>query len=182
MPESVSSKTPDGFPVKCSICGATVVIHVSALFDDGCCPQCGVLLSSHMIRLIPDLAFLSDQCVFPVPNAMSGWEVLDRLCSCMFSDLKTPPHVGERIKADLRSRIAAGSCLIMPDVACVATVDSNLPEFIGGCARTQPMTTFGVFSNEGFEFLFLLLGPPRESGRILRVPDQVCRVFRRIQN
>ena len=40
----ISSRTPDGRPNRCPVCGANVWIEPSAVFGDAPCPQCGCLL------------------------------------------------------------------------------------------------------------------------------------------
>jgi acyl carrier protein len=41
---TISSRTPEGQPNHCPICGADVCIEPSPLFGDATCPQCGSLL------------------------------------------------------------------------------------------------------------------------------------------
>jgi len=40
----VSSRTPEGQPNRCPICGAEVRIEPSVVFGDAPCPHCGALL------------------------------------------------------------------------------------------------------------------------------------------
>ncbi|HUT93197.1 MAG TPA: phosphopantetheine-binding protein [Thermoguttaceae bacterium] len=40
----ISSRTPEGTPNRCPICGADVKIEPSVLFGDAPCPHCGHLL------------------------------------------------------------------------------------------------------------------------------------------
>ena len=40
----VSSRTPEGRPHRCPVCGAEVRIEPSVLFGDAPCPRCGSLL------------------------------------------------------------------------------------------------------------------------------------------
>jgi acyl carrier protein len=40
----ISSRTPEGRPIRCPFCGRQVVIEPSALFGDATCPHCGHLL------------------------------------------------------------------------------------------------------------------------------------------
>ena len=40
----ISSRTPEGQPIRCPLCGKQVVIEPSALFGDATCPHCGQLL------------------------------------------------------------------------------------------------------------------------------------------
>src|SRR5262245_21395888 len=41
---TVSSRTPEGDPYHCSVCGEIVVTDASDPLGDACCPQCGSLL------------------------------------------------------------------------------------------------------------------------------------------
>jgi acyl carrier protein len=41
---TISSRTPDGSPGRCPICGQMVLIEVSGAFGDAPCPHCGCLL------------------------------------------------------------------------------------------------------------------------------------------
>ena len=49
----ISSRTPEGQPIRCPLCGKQVVIEPSALFGDATCPHCGQLL--WFIRLSDEL-------------------------------------------------------------------------------------------------------------------------------
>lgn len=41
---TVPSRTPEGFPSHCPLCGADVAIEFSEPAGDACCPSCGCLL------------------------------------------------------------------------------------------------------------------------------------------
>lgn len=41
---TVSSRTPEGLPSHCPLCGANVAIEYSSPARDACCPSCGCLL------------------------------------------------------------------------------------------------------------------------------------------
>ena len=40
----VSSRTPEGYPHRCPICGQTAYVEPSSPGGDSCCPRCGELL------------------------------------------------------------------------------------------------------------------------------------------
>lgn len=44
MPETISSRTPDGRPNRCPVCDCELCIEPSQPAGDAPCPQCGVLL------------------------------------------------------------------------------------------------------------------------------------------
>ena len=41
---SISSRTPEGFPAQCPVCGAQTNLEFSVSCDDAPCPECGQLL------------------------------------------------------------------------------------------------------------------------------------------
>lgn len=41
---TISSRTPEGAPHRCPVCGQTAAIETSYPNDDSCCPACGHLL------------------------------------------------------------------------------------------------------------------------------------------
>ena len=49
----ISSRTPEGQPSRCPLCGKQVVIEPSVMFGDATCPNCGHLL--WFIRLSDEL-------------------------------------------------------------------------------------------------------------------------------
>lgn len=51
---TVSSRTPEGLPSHCPLCGASANIEFSDLPGDACCPNCGCLLwaSAQLIETV----------------------------------------------------------------------------------------------------------------------------------
>jgi acyl carrier protein len=54
--ETISSRTPEGFPSECPLCGARVNLEFSDPGKDATCPQCGCLVSfsANVMRRIQD--------------------------------------------------------------------------------------------------------------------------------
>ena len=48
---TISSRTPEGFPHRCPVCGKACVVEPSSPGGDSCCPSCGHLLSWFRDRL-----------------------------------------------------------------------------------------------------------------------------------
>ena len=40
----ISSRTPEGSPTSCPLCGASVIVEPSLFFGDATCPLCGQIL------------------------------------------------------------------------------------------------------------------------------------------
>jgi acyl carrier protein len=76
MSPTVSSRTPEGSPNYCPVCGNTVCVEPSELWGDAPCPNCGHLLF---------FAKLGDGLkVFPLPEAQNVKErVIGRLAKIL---------------------------------------------------------------------------------------------------
>jgi hypothetical protein len=72
----ISSRTPEGLPADCPICGSHVVIEPSIFFGDATCPHCGTLL---WLLRVP-----GEQIVF---DHRSSRTVRDRLISLLAEQL-----------------------------------------------------------------------------------------------
>jgi acyl carrier protein len=70
---TVSSRTPEGWPNRCFICGADFFLEPSTTTDDAPCPQCGQLVWWFRDRLQVE-AFLSE---FDLDRPIADLESLD---------------------------------------------------------------------------------------------------------
>ena len=55
FPVNISSRTPEGVPLRCEICGALAVVETSLESGDATCPACGLLLWRVRNRLATEL-------------------------------------------------------------------------------------------------------------------------------
>ena len=58
---SISSRTPEGQPLKCPLCGKQAAMEVSPVTGDVTCPTCGQLLWEHRDLVIGWRAFVAKQ-------------------------------------------------------------------------------------------------------------------------
>lgn len=82
MPEAISSRTPEGQPNRCPVCGGEVCIEPSAPHGDAPCPKCGVLL--WFFRL-------SDDCYWYEASRVQS--ILERLAGFFRDKLGLAPSV-----------------------------------------------------------------------------------------
>lgn len=57
---TISSRTPEGQPLHCDVCGAMVVVEISPGSGDATCPACGQLLWRVRNRLATELNLSED--------------------------------------------------------------------------------------------------------------------------
>ena len=58
---TISSRTPEGFPVRCPLCGAETQLEFSQPGGEATCPACGVLLAKSAQLLAKLQKFLGEQ-------------------------------------------------------------------------------------------------------------------------
>jgi acyl carrier protein len=61
---SISSRTPEGVPHRCPVCGKTCAVEPSYPGGDACCPRCGQLLWWFRDRLSRDTRFAPERITF----------------------------------------------------------------------------------------------------------------------
>jgi acyl carrier protein len=57
---TISTRTPEGQPLHCDVCGAMVVVEISPGSGDATCPACGQLLWRVQNRLATELNLSDD--------------------------------------------------------------------------------------------------------------------------
>lgn len=57
---TISSRTPEGQPLRCDVCGAMAVVETSLDLGDATCPACGNLLWRLRLRFASEFGVSSD--------------------------------------------------------------------------------------------------------------------------
>ena len=104
MAAVISSRTPEGLPSRCLVCGAETNIEFSVLSDDATCPNCGCLLwySARTLELICEQLGVSPENIRPETTFRElGADSLDTVEMVMELeeefDLTIPDAVAEKI-------------------------------------------------------------------------------------
>jgi acyl carrier protein len=106
---TVSSRTPEGFPSHCPLCGAATNLEFSQPSGDAPCPNCGhllwrsaELLSSFQRQLSDYIGVASDNITPSTPFAELGADSLDTVELVMELeeefDISIPDDVAERLR------------------------------------------------------------------------------------
>ena len=72
---NISSRTPDGFPCRCPVCGTRFAAELSVGFYDVSCPSCGYLVVSELKRA---LDALGSEVSHQTPMPIAGEAFTDR--------------------------------------------------------------------------------------------------------
>jgi hypothetical protein len=73
---TISSRTPEGSPGKCPVCGEDVRLKASQPFGDAPCPHCGTLL--RFVHVRGDVRLLDDAAEQALRRKMRKW-IAERL-------------------------------------------------------------------------------------------------------
>jgi acyl carrier protein len=98
---TISSRTPEGEPQRCSVCGVVAAMEISSPLGDACCPACGSLFVWFRDRL--DAAELFDRALLlDAPLDELGVDSLDVVELVMELeeqfDVSIPDDQAERIQ------------------------------------------------------------------------------------
>jgi len=74
---TISSRTPEGTPHRCSICGKVVHTEPSPLLGDSCCPNCGQLLGWFQNQLAQSDSPDADPITPSTPFATQSLDVVE---------------------------------------------------------------------------------------------------------
>jgi acyl carrier protein len=101
---AISSRTPEGNPLACRICGKRAFIETSFPLDDATCPSCGSLLTWFRDRLGPEAPGVAPTSITPETSFANdlGADSLDAVELVMeleeAFDVQIPDDVAERLR------------------------------------------------------------------------------------
>ena len=172
-----SSRTPEGQPHQCPVCGKHLVIEPSLPLYDAPCPHCGCLL------WFPNFTeqgtvYGFRRLVIPDPSirtkAQAIAAILDRLVET--GELRAEHRQG--VYAAILKREALGSTAIGGDVAVPHAKYAGVPTLIGAVAEFPGGVDFESADGKTVHFVCLLVSPAHRPGEHLRVLAAVARRLR----
>jgi acyl carrier protein len=99
---TVSSRTPEGVPHRCEVCGKVSAVEPSYPGGDSCCPNCGQLLWWFRDRLSRDTGVARERITLSTSFNDIGEDSLDVVESIMELeeefDVTIPSDAADRIK------------------------------------------------------------------------------------
>ena len=182
---SISSRTPEGLPNRCPVCGVDLIIDPSIPPGDAPCPNCGSLLwfkaDQQQIRdpLAAELSFFDFKVVAPNLTTKNKSDALRlSIKNLVVTGQIESTSEGAIVNALLR-REELGSTGIGRGVAVPHATHPAIKHTIGVIARSDEGIDFGSADGEPVHTLVVLLSPPDRPGDHLRVLESVSRFLRR---
>jgi mannitol/fructose-specific phosphotransferase system IIA component (Ntr-type) len=172
-----SSRTPEGQPQQCPVCGNEVVIEPSRPPGDAPCPHCGCLIwfanaagAERDVRL--HSFSISDPLVQTKSQAIAI--ILDRLIRAGALEQQ---HRDEILAAILK-REELGSTGIGRGIAIPHARFPHVTCCVGALAKFSPAVDFESLDRKPVEQVFLFISPADRPGDHLRVLEAVSRRLR----
>ena len=170
-----SSRTPEGEPNECPVCGHSVQMEPSCSTGDAPCPYCGHLLWFTGATALERLDFIP-------PNAViRRMEVPDKLAaiSALANRLNATGHlpqdaIGAVISA-MAQREELGSTSIGGGLAIPHTKHPSIHRVIGAVGYSPSGIDFDSLDGQPVHTVVMLLSPPGKPGEHLRALEQISR-------
>jgi nitrogen PTS system EIIA component len=180
----ISTRTPDGLPNRCPICGKDVVINPSFPPGDAPCPHCGSLLwytlghSPILEPLIAQVGAVAFKAVLSDLKAMNKADAFRTLIKSLVvaGEIAIEDEAG--IVDALLQRERLGSTGIGRGVAVPHAKHPSVSRLIGVVARSQEGIDFDSQDGEPVHRLVLLLSPLDRPGEHLRALEKISRLLR----
>ena len=172
-----TSRTPEGQPIHCPVCGHLVVIEPSTPTREAACPSCGFLLWFPQIVGRDDpfgfhKLLISDHSIGTKRQAIVA--IVDRLVGCG----SLPNEHRQGVLAALLNREELGSTGIGRGIAIPHAKCPNLDKMVGAIAKFATGIDFDSLDGQPVHFVCLLISPADQPGDHLRVLQGVSRSLR----
>jgi len=179
---TISSRTPEGAPNRCPVCGNSIRIEPSIPPGDAPCPNCGSLLwfaksvlGDHIDVLFHD-AIVADLHATNKPDAIR--EIVSKLSALRAIDRE---HEDDIIQSLLK-REELGSTGIGNGFAVPHAKHSSVDRLIGAMAISRDGIEFNSLDDQPVHTIFLLVSPIDRPGDHLRALERISRHLRTQQS
>ena len=190
-----SSRTPEGKPNRCPLCGHEVVIEPSTPPGDATCPFCGSLLwfdreamsgsvdgkrdQSNPGREMRPLArcFSLDGKILDI-QATTKRDVIEEMVGALVSSGRLLSDQQESVVAAIMTREELGSTGIGRGVAIPHAKHVAVTECTGLIGQSKSGVDFAALGGEPVRLICLLISPPDRPGDHLRMLESVSRTLR----
>jgi nitrogen PTS system EIIA component len=168
-----SSRTPEGVPNRCPVCGSSIRIEPSDPPGDAPCPSCGSLLWFAQSVLGDDLAELVQDAIVPDLCATSRFDAIREIVSRLSALGAIDREHEEQIVQSLLKREALGSTAIGDGFAIPHAKHGSIDRLIGAMALSRDGVDFNSIDDRPVHTIFLLLSPIDRPGDHLRALERI---------
>jgi PTS system fructose-specific IIA component/PTS system nitrogen regulatory IIA component len=175
---TISSRTPEGVPNRCPVCGTAFVIEPSMPPGEAPCPHCGSLAWFGEMALQSEVGPLVCDAFLPELRATSKEEAVREIVTALASAGKIERADEEEIVAAIMRREELGSTGIGRGFAVPHAKLRSVPRVIGTLALSRRGLDFNSLDNRAVHVIFLFLSPADVPGEHLRALERVSRWLR----
>jgi nitrogen PTS system EIIA component len=172
-----SSRTPEGEPNRCPICGHVVAIELSRPPGDAPCPHCGHLLWFAGAPF-ENLEFIAPDAVIrrlEAPNKLGAITALaNRLCSTG----KLPHDALDSVITAMVRREELGSTGIGGGLAIPHTKHPSIASVVGAVGYSHRGIDFNSLDGQLVHTVVLLLSAPDKPGEYLKALERISKIHR----
>lgn len=175
---TISSRTPEGVPNRCPVCGHAFIIEPSTPPGDAPCPHCGSLAWFVERALQSEVGPLVCDAFLPELHATTKEEAVREIVAALASGGKIDRADEEEVVAAVLKREELGSTGIGRGFAVPHAKQRSVRRVVGTMALSRRGLDFNSLDNRPVHVIFLFLSPADAPGEHLRALERVSRWLR----
>ncbi|HVW38613.1 MAG TPA: PTS sugar transporter subunit IIA [Pirellulales bacterium] len=178
MDKTISSRTPEGAPNRCPVCGNSFCIQPSTPPGDAPCPHCGSLAWFGEVVLQSELRPLVCDTYLPELRATDQEQAIREIVAHLASAGKIERSDEEPLVAAILKREELGSTGIGRGFAVPHAKHRSTQQVVAAMALSPRGIEFNSLDGRPVHVLVLVLSPADDSGAHLRTLERVSRCLR----
>ncbi len=174
-----SSRTPEGEPNRCPVCGHSTQIETSRPPGDAPCPHCGHLLwidRAESAKSFESLEFVSRDAVIRRLEVSNKLEAIAALVNRLHSTGDLRQDAVDSIIAAIAKREELGPTGIGGGLAVPHTTHPSVSRIVGAIGYSRSGIDFGSLDGQPVHTVVMVLSPPGKPGEHLRALEQISRL------
>lgn len=156
---TISSRTPEGAPNRCPVCGASIRIEPSFPPGDAPCPNCGSLLWFAQAVLGDEINMLAQNGIVPDLLATNKQDAIREIVAKLSAVRAIQREHEEEIIESILKREDLGSTGIGYGVAVPHAKHASVKRLVGAMAISHDGVEFNSLDHRPVHTIFLLVSP-----------------------
>lgn len=178
MDTTISSRTPEGAPNRCPVCGSSFCVEPSTPPGDAPCPRCGSLAWFGEAVLQSELRPLVCDAYLPELRATNKEQAIREIVAHLASAGKIDRSDEEPIVAALLKREELGATAIGRGFAVPHAQHRSVASVVAAMALSRHGIEFNSLDGRPVHVLILVLSPADDRAAHLRTLERVSRWLR----
>jgi len=168
-----SSRTPEGFPERCPVCGNEFQIDPTIPPGDAPCPSCGSLVWFRLAALLRDFPFFVEDAAAAELDCSSAGEAIEVLVGRLADVGAIGSECRDDIFKTIVERERLGSTAIGRGVAVPHCRHDSIDHLVGTWGFSADGVDFGSLDGEPTHLVLLLIAPENRRGELLRALERI---------